>query len=172
MVLCCNLRHVEGTIVFGILLWKCDLSVLLSVANFSLGILLPLLGLAGPQKCKLLGLLLQICCEQLATTLHFTLLQTQPAVHWELAHKKISQWFPAGSSFVYVTKLMILLHPVLPDSCRFYSHIVDVMTTASFYCLKFLCLRPCESEDLAGDRKQPRCIFCFSVRRCKSGPEV
>lgn len=88
MVLRCNLRHVEGTIVFGILLWKCDLPVLLSVANFSLGILLPLLGLAGPQKCKLLGLLLQICCEQLATALHFTLLQTQPAVHWELAHKK------------------------------------------------------------------------------------
>lgn len=118
MVSCCNLRHVEGAIVFGILLWKCDLPVLLSVADFSLGILLPLLGLAGSQKCKLLGLLLQICCEKLATALHTSTDSASSSPR--TGPQKISHWFPAGSSFVYVTKLMVLLHPVLPDSCRFF----------------------------------------------------
>lgn len=149
-----------------------DLPVLFSVANFSLGIPLPLLGLAGSQKCKLLGLLLQICCEKLATALHTSTDSASSSPR--TGPQKISHWFPAGSSFVDVTKLMVLLQPVLPDSCRFFffPDIVDVMTTASFYCLKFLCLRPYESEDLAGDRKQSRCIFCSSVRRWKSGPEV
>lgn len=124
MVLCCNLRHVEGTIVFGILLWKCDLPVLLLVANFCLGILLPLMVLQRPRNANF--------WDSYSKLPHFTLFQTQPAVHWELAHKKISHWFPAGSSFVYVTKLMVILHLVLPDSCRFFSHFVDVMTTAFF----------------------------------------